>query len=231
MADFHLDALVVRLRSHADESYRIFNERLTPGAEGTSLGVRMPVLRSLARELRADAPAFLDASFGAKLHELKLLHALVLAAAHRSLPDAQSRLARFVETLDNWAVCDVLCGDWKPDAREQEVLLPDLIDCMQQDGEFVVRFGAVMLMLYYRDEVHVDEVFHQYAAFRHEGYYARMGVAWGMSYLYVDHPERTLHFLRNDSLDPFTHNKSIQKIIESRRVSAEEKALLRTLRR
>lgn len=228
---FTMDSLLERLRSLADDRYRAFNESLIPTARGSSIGVRLPMLRKIAKELLKENPeGFLDASLGSSVHEIRLLHAIVLARARFPLSERLERLRAFVPTLDNWSVCDVLCGDWKPVEAELDPLLAIVSEYMASQREFEVRFSAVMLMLYYRS-VCPDEVFRRYAAFRHDGYYAQMAVAWGISYLFVDYRDRTLRFLSEDALDRFTHNKAIQKIIESDRVVEADKRLLRTLRR
>lgn len=232
MPGYPLDALLERLHALADEKYRTFNESLTPGAEGTSIGVRMPALRKVAKQiLKDDASSFLDASLCSTIHEIRLLHGMVLAKEKADLDQRLARIRAFVPTIDNWAVCDVFCNDLKPSEPLKEALLPMLREWAQCKGEFEVRFAYVMLMLYYRGEAHIDETFLLYSTFRHEGYYARMGVAWGLSYLYVDYPDLTLEFLRTDALDRFTHNKAIQKCTESYRITDEEKQRLRALRR
>lgn len=232
MSRFPMEVLIEQLRGLADEKYRMFNEGLTPGTEGRSLGVRMPALRKVAKQiLKSDPEGFLDASLQSALQEIRMLHVIVLS---REKTDAARRLERIcacVPRLDNWAVCDTLCSDLKPDDVLKSLLLPRLRIWAQSPREFESRFAYVMLMLYYRDPAHIDETFRLYAAFRHEGYYARMGAAWGLSFLFVDWPERTLELLRTDALDRFTHNKAIQKIIESYRVPDADKELLRTLRR
>jgi len=232
MPDYPIDTLLTELRALADEKYRAFNEALTPGAEGTSLGVRMPALRKAARRILKDNPsAFLDASLNSPVHEIRLLHAIVLAKEAASPAQRLARLRSFVPTIDNWAVCDLLCNDLKPSGEFRVALLPLLSEYASSSREFEVRFALVTLMLYYRDSEHIDETFRVYASFRHEGYYAQMGAAWGLSYLYVDYPERTANLLCTGTLDRFTHNKAIQKCIESYRISDEDKHCLRTLRR
>jgi len=112
MNRYTLDPLIVELRHSADEKYRIFNEGLTPGAEGRSLGVRMPVLRKIAKGILKDSPShFLDASLNSGIHELNLLHAIVLASLPCEFPERLRRLDAFVPTINNWAVCDLLCND------------------------------------------------------------------------------------------------------------------------
>lgn len=227
-----LEAILAELSSLADEKYRRFNESLTPGTEEKSIGVRMGPLRKIAHRILSENPIeFLDISLSHEVHEVRLLHAIVLAKSNESIETKLKRLQDFVPTIDNWAVCDLLCNDLKPSGAFLNLLLPLLQKYAQSDQQFEVRFAYVMLMLYCRTPAHIDKTFSLYARFHHEGYYARMGVAWGLSYLYVDYPERTIEFLKTHTLDPFTHNKTIQKIIESLRVSDAEKQLLRTLRR
>lgn len=156
-----------------------------------------------------------------------------LSSIRRTIRQAQklNRIRAFVPTIGNWAVCDLLCNDLKPSPELTEALLPCLREYARSEREYEVRFAYVMLMTYYRDPGHIDEIFRLYAAFGHDGYYAKMGVAWGLSFLYIDWPERTLAFLKSNSLDRFTHNKAIQKCIESYRVSDQDKQIMRTLRR
>lgn len=227
-----LQALLHALESHADERYRRFNESLTPGLENRSIGVRMPALRSMARAiLREDPEGFLNASLTSDVHELRLLHAIVLSGIKCSFEDRLARLSAFVPTIDNWAVCDVLCNDLKPRAEGLAAMLEFIRKCLNSGREFEVRFGCVMLMLYYHGDDRIDETLRLYAGFRHDGYYARMGAAWGLSMLFVFQRERTLRFLQTDALDRFTHNTAIRKCIESRQISDSDKQLLRSLRR
>lgn len=232
MQDYPLDALVEQLHALADEKYRIFNDALTPGIEGSSIGVRMPALRKIAKEIMKDDPsAFLDASLTNPIHEIRLLHAMILAKHVISDAERIERLRVFVPTLDNWAVCDLLCNDLKPSGSLLEALFPLLEEYARSDREFEVRFALVMLMLYFQDSVYIEKTFAVYSAFHHEGYYAKMGAAWGLSYLYIDYPAETVALLKSGVLDRFTHNKAIQKMIESYRISTSDKTYLRTLRR
>lgn len=229
---YDLHPLLRELEARADERYRRFNESLTPGAENRSIGVRMPVLRATARAiLRDDPEGFLTASLNSGVHELRLLHAIVLAQYKCSFEDRIARLAAFVPTIDNWAVCDTLCNDLKPRPEQLDALLDFIRECLNSGREFEVRFGCVMLMLYYHGDDRIDETLRLYAGFRHDGYYARMGAAWGLSMLFVFQRAQTLHFLQTDALDRFTHNTAIRKCIESRQIADSDKRLLRALRR
>ena len=229
---YDLHPLLRELEARADERYRSFNESLTPGAENRSIGVRMPVLRATARAILRDDPEdFLTASLNSGVHELRLLHAIVLAQYKCAFEDRIARLAAFVPTIDNWAVCDTLCNDLKPRPEQLDALLDFIRECLNSGREFEVRFGCVMLMLYYHGDDRIDETLRLYAGFRHDGYYARMGAAWGLSMLFVFQRAQTLHFLQTDALDRFTHNTAIRKCIESRQITDSDKQLLRALRR
>ena len=229
---YDLQPLLRELEAHADEHYRRFNEALTPGVENRSIGVRMPALRAMVRTiLRGDPEGFLDASLNSDVHELCLLHAIVLAQYKCAFENRIARLAAFVPTIDNWAVCDTLCNDLKPRSEQLDVLLDFIRRRLNSGREFEVRFGCVMLMLYYHDDDRIDETLRLYAGFRHDGYYARMGAAWGLSMLFVVQRAQTLHFLQTDALDHFTHNTAIRKCIESRQITDSDKQLLRALRR
>ena len=94
-----------------------------------------------------------------------------------------------------------------------------------------MRFGVVMSMSYFVDEAHLEELLACYDSIRHEGYYVKMAVAWALSVCFVKFPERTMEYLKNNSLDTFTYNKTLQKIVESFRVDKDTKTLIRSMKR
>jgi len=232
MQKISLEPLLEALCADADDTYRIFNEGLIPGSKGYSIGVRMPALRKHARRILKENPrAFLDASLNSAIHEINLLHAIVLAALPCDFHEKLELLSQFVPTVANWAVCDVLCNDLRPDETHLEPLWQFLQSYLISDREFEVRFALVMLMLRFHSDAWIDRTLQAYADFRHPSYYAQMGAAWGLSMLFVHQREKALHLLQNNTWDRFTHNKAIQKIVESRQVSSTDKQLVRTMKR
>ena len=227
---FDMDGLLSRLRSMADPGYREFNMSLVPGVHAPSLGVRVPRLRALAKELlKGDWRAFLEASRGDTLFDVRMLHAIVLGGARCSFEEKRALLAAFLPCIDNWAVCDTLCSSYKPSAAEREALFGYLTECAASDQTYVKRFGLVMLMSRYRDAAHLDRVMDVYRGFGHPDYYARMAAAWGLATLYLSRPDDVLSILESGALDDFTHNKTLQKLRESYRVSDADKAMLKSL--
>ena len=97
--------------------------------------------------------------------------------------------------------------------------------------EFEVRFGVVILLDYYINEKYIDTVLEILDAVQHDGYYAKMAVAWAVSMCYVKYPQKTFRFLKKTSLNSWTVNKSIQKITESLKVDSKSKQKIVTLKR
>jgi len=233
MPAYDLAPLMNRLEGHRDEKYAAFNASLVPGVKSAAIGVRVPVMRGVAREIiRSDGwRDFLDASRSHPLYELRMLHAMVLGGARCDISERIALADAFLPHVDNWAVCDTLCADLKPRRGERDALFDFVCACAESDIEFRKRFGYVMLMRHFREAPFIGRVMALYRGFRHEGYYARMGAAWGLATLWLDAREDALAILTENLWDEWTHNKAIQKLLESYRVRDEDKALARTLRR
>ena len=104
--------------------------------------------------------------------------------------------------------------------------------CLAKDRrEFVARFGIVMLLDHFITDTYIDEVLQVLDEVSHDGYYVKMAVAWAISICYVKFEEKTMVLLRENTLDDFTYNKSLQKITESYRVTKEDKARIRSMKR
>lgn len=224
------EGLYQALASVSDEKYRDFNRRLIPGV-GPMLGVRMPHLRAIARQITAgDWRAFLNNCTG-RYHEARLLQAMVIGSAPCGEEERLALVRDFVPQIDNWAVCDCFCGELKAARRQPEPYF-DLACAFAGSGqEYEMRFAAVLLLCHFVNDAYIDAVLALYGGMRHAGYYLKMAVAWGLSVCYVQYPQKTLALLESTQLDDFTHNKAIQKCRESLRVSPEDKAMLQTLRR
>jgi 3-methyladenine DNA glycosylase AlkD len=139
---------------------------------------------------------------------------------------------RYIESqvalMDNWAVCDGF--PYRPKASESDAYYGFAKSFIPRGKEYERRFGIVTMMKFI-DEEHIDEILSLMDSVKDDRYYVNMAVAWTVSMCYVKFPERTEDFLRKCSLDDFTYNKSIQKTCESFRVSPEDKARLKGMRR
>ncbi len=213
----------------ADTRYRDFSAKLTPGA-GKMIGVRLPRLRAMAREIvRGDWRTWLDGADDEYFEE-RMLQGLAIGYAKCPPEEKLRRVARFVPKIDNWAVCDCFC--WRLRSAEREPMWEFILPYFSAPGEYEVRFAVVMALSNFVDEEHVGRLLELLGTVRHEGYYAKMGVAWAVSVCYVKFPETTQAWLAAACpLEEWTYNKALQKIAESLRATPEQKAEIRKMKR
>ena len=133
--------------------------------------------------------------------------------------------------IGNWAVCDSCVNNYKVMKKDPDYWFDYLKTYKDSNDEFKLRFMIVAMMSHFVDEAHIDEILEICDTVRHDGYYTKMGVAWTLQVCYVKFPEKTRLLLENNHMDDFTHNKEIQKMRESYRVSKEEKEELTRLKR
>jgi len=218
------------LQELAEPEYRDFHAHLLPGIQNI-MGVRVPAMRKLANKVaRQDWRAYLKEASDDTYEEI-MVQGMVIGYAKMELAERIGYLDVFVPKINNWAVCDCCTSTYKFMAKDQELWFEYLLGQIEAGTEFRVRFGVVALMDYFVSEEWIDRVLAVYDKIRHEGYYVKMAVAWGISVCYVKFPEKTRAMLEDNQLDDFTQNKAIQKIRESYRVSPEEKEELKRLRR
>lgn len=220
------------LREMADEKYREFHSRLIPGVESVFYGVRVPALRKLAKQLvKGDWRGFVELTKDSSVYELNMLCGMVCALAKCDFGEKLEYVEKFIPSIDNWAVCDIVCGDLKDVKNNRERMYQFILLYLESQQEYEVRFAVVILMQYFVTDEYINDVLKIYDGIRHNGYYVKMAMAWGISICYVKYRDITLEYLASCNLDDFTYNKSVQKIIESLRVSREDKEMLRSMKR
>ena len=219
------------LREMADEKYREFHSRLIPGVESIFYGVRVPALRKLARQLvKGDWRGFVELTKDSSVYEFNMLCGMVCALAKCDFEEKLEYVKKFIPSIDNWAVCDIVCGDLKDVKNNRERMYEFVLPYLKSQNEYEVRFAVVILMQYFVTDEYINDVLKNYDDIRHKGYYVKMAVAWGISICFVKYRNITLEYLASCNLDDFTYNKSVQKMIESFRVSREDKEMLRSMK-
>lgn len=218
------------LLSMAEPKYRDFSLSLLPGV-GNLLGVRLPALRKMAASLarQEDWRSFL-AEPGDTFEET-MLRGMVLGQAKAPLDEILCLTWEFLGQIDNWSVCDSTCAGYLPAKHHPDEVFDFAVECLSSPAEFAVRFGVVLMLDHFVGEPYIDRILDLLPAISHKGYYVTMAVAWALSVCYVKFPDKILPLLEQKKLPLLTHNKTIQKIIESHRVPPQEKKRLRTLRR
>lgn len=223
------DAVFQRLSELSDPTYRDFHAGLIPNiSPETILGVRVPALRKLARELRgsAEAQEFMTA-LPHEYYDENCLHGLLINDI-KDFGATVSALDAFLPYVDNWAVCDLISPrSFKSRPPELAAHVHRWLD---SSHSYTVRFGIGVLMSFYLDEGFAPAQLEAVAERCCEEYYVNMMVAWYFATALAKQPEAALPYIENRRLSRWTHNKAIQKSIESRRIPDETKAYLKTLR-
>lgn len=212
-----------------DEEYAAFQRRLMPTLAGEKiLGVRTPALRKLARDLRGAplAAAFLQ-QLPHDTFEENQLHAFLINDL-KDFHEALTAVEAFLPYVDNWATCDQLRP--KALAKDKAALLAAIQRYLADGRPYVIRFGLEMLMCHFMEADFDKRYLDLAAAVQSEEYYVKMMVAWYFATALTHQYDAALPFIEGRRLEKWTHNKAIQKAIESLQIPEERKNYLRLLK-
>ena len=224
-----MTSLQDRLFAMQDKQYAAFQAKLTPGVPMESfIGIRVPVLRKLAKGLTNEAECvdFLH-QLPHEYYDENMLHGL-LVSQEKDYEECIRLTDRFLPFVDNWAVCDIMSP--KVFARHKEELLEKIKTWSKSSHVYTCRFGIETLMVHYLDKDFKSEYLEIPASARSEAYYVKMMVAWFFATALAKQWDATLPYIEQKCLARWTHNKTIQKAIESYRITPEQKEYLRTLK-
>lgn len=166
-----------------------------------------------------------------ELFEEIMFQGIIIGYAPLTLEERFFYLDKFIPKIDNWSVCDSVCATMKFALEYPQETWDFLQKHVQGREEYGIRFAVVMYINYFLNEEYLDRVLAVLDEIDHPGYYVKMAVAWAVSMCYVVNAKKTENFLQKCSLDDFTYNKAIQKMIESRQVTAGEKEKLKGWKR
>lgn len=218
-----------KIFSLADSKYKEFHSSLCPNTDNI-IGVRVPILRNYAKELVKEGFENNYNKIATNYYEEIMLKGMMIGIKRMDIKTKLAYIESFIPYIDNWAICDVFVAGLK--IKEKEEYYNFIQKYMQNDRtEFEIRFGLVSLLDYFIDENHLKEIFKITDKLSREEYYVEMAIAWLISICYIKFPKETEEYLKKNKLSNFAYNKSIQKIIESRRISEEEKTKLRKMKR
>ena len=224
------DEITTKLFSLQDTAYRDFQVKLIPGMDAQKeIGVRTPELRKLSKELakREDIREFLN-DLPHQYFDENQLHAFILSG-EKDFEKCMEDLERFLPYVDNWATCDQTSP--KVFRKHRKELLDAIRRWIESDHPYTVRFAIKMLMEHFLDEDFDPAYPEMVAEVRSEEYYIRMMIAWYFATALAKQYEAVLPYLEQKKLDVWTHNKTIQKAVESYRITEEQKIYLKSLKR
>ena len=212
-----------------DLKYRDFHAKLMPTIDKDSvIGVRVPMLRAYAKKFgkTEEAKQFLEI-LPHQYYEENNLHGLLIDQM-KDYELCIEELIRFLPYINNWATCDILSV--KAVKGHLDSYIKNIYQWLESDYTYTIRFGINMLMRYYLEEEFKIEYPEKVAAIRSEEYYVNMVRAWYFATALAKKYDQVLPFLEEQKMDVWTHNKTIQKAIESYRITLEQKEYLRTLK-
>ncbi len=217
-----------QLFAMADEGYKRFHCRLIPTVDpDTVIGVRTPTLRAYAKTLSKDDAAAFTASLPHTYYDENNLHAFLVEHI-TDFGECIAAIEHFLPYVDNWATCDMMRP--KVFAKHKDMILTKSREWVCSSHPYTIRYGLEMLMLHGLDEAFDPAFLELAAAVRSEEYYVHMMVAWFFATALTKRYDDALPFLQERRLDARTHAKAIQKACESRVITLEHKAYLRTLK-
>lgn len=218
-----------RLFEMRDTGYRDFHARLIPTVKKEKIiGIRTPMIRKFAKEFgkTEESEMFLKA-LPHQYYEENNLHGLLIEQI-RDYDKCLKELERFLPYIDNWATCDMLAV--KVVKKHLDTFIDEVYRWMESDHAYTIRFGISMLMRYYLEDAFQMEYPEKVAQIRSEEYYVNMMCAWYFATALAKQYDKILPFIEKQKLDVWTHNKTIQKAIESYRITPEQKEYLRGLK-
>ncbi len=212
-----------------DAKYRDFQVKLFPTVSpDTVIGVRTPDLRNYAKRLlkRENVDDFLNELPHLYFDENQL-HAFIVSEI-KDYERCVREVDRFLPYVDNWATCDQMSP--KAFRSNKSSLLDQIKVWIESERTYTVRFGIGMLMQHFLDEDFDPSYPEMVAVIRSEEYYVRMMVAWYFATALAKQYDFAVPYLENHRLDVWTHNKTVQKAVESYRISPEQKEYLKSLK-
>ena len=212
--------------AEGNESYATFNQRIV-NTKMPVIGVRVPDLRRLARELAPDMSAADISELLTAQNEsfdYVLLCGLLITHVRIDNQAAIDLTKQYLPHVDSWAHIDIFVE--KKRRFASEVWWNFALECLQSEAEFTVRYGVVSLMTNFLDEAQIDRVFAALRNVKHDGYYVKMALAWLYATAAVNFFEKTLAELENRQIDAWMRNKAYQKMRESRRFTPRQQQII-----
>ena len=224
-----MTSLQERLFAMQDKQYAAFQSKLTPGVPPESfIGIRVPELRKFAKEFAKEVEVndFVH-QLPHKYYDENMLHSLLISQV-KDYEEFIRLTDAFLPYVDNWAVCDIMSP--KVFAKHKAALTEKIKIWSDSRHTFTCRFGIETLMTHYLDKDFKVEYLEIPASAKSEEYYVKMMVAWSFATALAKQWDATIPYIEQRRLAPWTHNKTIQKAIESYIISPEQKEYLRTLK-
>ncbi len=222
-----------KLEDLSEPEYAEFNKKLCPDTSKRIFGIRIPALRNLAKEIvKEDNWKEVIEQADIKCFEETLLKGLVIGYAKIDIDEKLELMKKFIPNMDSWAITDTFCPTLKIKDKDLEKVWNFILPYAKSSKEFEARFCVIMMLDYYITEEYIDKVITTIDKIENNAYYVQMAKAWVIAEIGIKFNDKAMKYLEGaNKLDKFTYNKSLQKMIESYRISDEQKTILRKMKR
>lgn len=228
-----MNDILKKLVNLSDIEYKKFNSKLCPDTQKEMLGIRIPILRKLAKDIlkeNIDWKDFLNND--PKYFEETILQGLLIAYSKINFQEKMELVKNFVPKIDSWEICDTFVPTLKIEEKNLNKFWGFILPYTKSNKEFEVRFSIISMLDYFLNEEYVDEVIKVLDKISHDGYYVKMGIAWVLAEIGIKYNNKLMKYLKGkNNLDKFTFNKTLQKMIESYRITKEEKEILKCMKK
>lgn len=217
----------------SDSKYKSFHSNLCPGINNI-LGIRVPVLREYAKKLikKYSFEELINNIDDEYYEEIMLQGMLIGLNSKENFNVIKKYIEDYISKIDNWAICDTFCAGLKIVNQNKENMWGFIKQYLDSDQEFYLRFAIVIILDYYIEEKYLEEIFRIFNNIQSEYYYVKMAIAWAISICLIKYYDKTINYLKNNSkIDKWTYNKSLQKTIESYRITKDQKELLKNMKK
>lgn len=223
-----MNLLIKELEKLQDIEYRDFQIKLIPTANKKVIGVRTKELRNLAKKLMKEKNyEYFLKELPHEYFEEDQLHGFILSEI-KDYEDCMKKLNEFLPTINNWATCDQTSP--KIFKKNRDKLIIEIKKWIHSKETYTIRFGIKMMMEHYLEENFKEEYLDTVSKIKSDEYYVNMMIAWFFATALAKQYDKAIIYLEKKKLDPWTHNKTIQKGIESYRITKEKKDYLKSLK-
>lgn len=208
--------VLFELKENSDAKYKDFIAKLVPNIDKESIiGVRMGVLRSLAKKIKkiSSLEIFNEANF--YYREEKLLYALCFFKMSRSFDEAMDALDKFLPYIDNWEVTDLVAGEIIIDEAHIEEAFQKALSYVHSEDEYTIRLGLVIMNKKFNDDAHIEKILDAIKIIKLDTYYVNMAAAWLLCELYFKNKEKVNKYLSSANISADIKKMTQQKIRES----------------
>ncbi len=209
-----------------DISYKKFHSSLVLNSKYEMIGIRMPIMRNIAKEIsKSNIEEFLHYAQD-KYYEEVMIQGLAISHI-KDEKQFCKYFKTYINKIDNWAICDSFCNSIKIIRKYEEKYFKYAIEYALNKEEFISRVGLVMILNHFISKKNLDIIFDILNRIESDKFYVNMAEAWLLCEMYIKFPKETMRFFEKNNLNKFTQNKTISKIHDSYRISEEGKELVK----